>query len=62
MLDLDLVGNEFICMSQIGDGTAKVEGVTFLVAQDRRRECRSGLRGPGFNAKQSRVLVFHVTY
>jgi hypothetical protein len=35
MVDLDLVGNEFICMSQIGDGTAKVEGVTFLVAQEK---------------------------
>ena len=29
MLDLDLVGNEFICMSQIRDGTARVKGVTF---------------------------------
>jgi hypothetical protein len=35
MVDLDLVSNEFICMSQIGDGTAKVEGVTFLVAQEK---------------------------
>jgi hypothetical protein len=59
MLDLNLVGNKFICMTQIGDGTAKVEGVTFLVAQIKAENVVRGCGAPGsINAKQSRALLF----